>query len=104
MLIGKYLIKVIRSSTRSLRSPPGFFPVRAMHTHFQYVVLGGGNSAGYCAREYVQLGGPKGQLAIITEEPVRRSMVLALHLWQLRLQGVLCSEGSSAASLSFMRA
>lgn len=37
----------------------------------KYVYLGGGNSAGYAAREYVKRGGPSGQLTIITDEPVR---------------------------------
>ncbi|EIE20462.1 monodehydroascorbate reductase [Coccomyxa subellipsoidea C-169] len=36
---------------------------------FKYVVLGGGNSSGYAAREFVQRGIGKGELAIITEEP-----------------------------------
>lgn len=34
------------------------------------VVLGGGNAAGYAAREFVASGGEKGQLTIITDEPV----------------------------------
>lgn len=38
---------------------------------FKYVVLGGGNAAGYAAREFVKRGGAKGELAIITDEPVR---------------------------------
>ncbi|GAB4823794.1 hypothetical protein N2152v2_010840 [Parachlorella kessleri] len=36
---------------------------------YKYVLLGGGNSAGYAAREFVKRGGPKGELAIITDEP-----------------------------------
>ncbi|KAK9917100.1 hypothetical protein WJX75_000871 [Coccomyxa subellipsoidea] len=36
---------------------------------YKYVVLGGGNSSGYAAREFVQRGVGKGELAIITEEP-----------------------------------
>ena len=41
-----------------------------MAKSFKYVFLGGGNSAGYAAREYVKLGGESGQLAIIGDEPV----------------------------------
>lgn len=40
-----------------------------MSQHFKYLFLGGGNSAGYAAREYVKLGGPAGSLAIVTDEP-----------------------------------
>ncbi|KAK9824670.1 hypothetical protein WJX72_012200 [[Myrmecia] bisecta] len=36
---------------------------------FKYVVLGGGNASGYAAREFVKRGTPKGELAIITDEP-----------------------------------
>ncbi|CAL8465067.1 g4602 [Coccomyxa elongata] len=36
---------------------------------YKYVVLGGGNASGYAAREFVQRGVGKGELAIITEEP-----------------------------------
>ena len=44
---------------------------QAMSKHYKAVVLGGGNSAGYLAREWVARGGPKGELAIVGEEPVR---------------------------------
>ena len=40
-----------------------------MATHYNYVFLGGGNSGGYAARQYVALGGEPNQLAIITDEP-----------------------------------
>lgn len=36
---------------------------------FKYVILGGGNSAGYAAREFVAQGGAKGEMCIVTEEP-----------------------------------
>ena len=38
---------------------------------YKTLVLGGGNSAGYVAREWVKLGGSPGSLAIVGEEPVR---------------------------------
>lgn len=37
---------------------------------FDFVIVGGGNAAGYAAKEYVSKGGPKGELLIITSEPV----------------------------------
>lgn len=37
---------------------------------YKYVVLGGGNAGGYVAAEFVKRGGGKGELAIITDEPV----------------------------------
>ena len=38
----------------------------------QYVILGGGNAAGYAAREFVNQLGPnvKGKVLLITAEPV----------------------------------
>ncbi|KAK9843571.1 hypothetical protein WJX84_001392 [Apatococcus fuscideae] len=36
---------------------------------FDFVIVGGGNAAGYAAKEYVSKGGPKGELLIITSEP-----------------------------------
>ena len=39
-------------------------------SHFKYLIVGGGNSAGYAARQFVKLGGLAGQLGIITEEKV----------------------------------
>jgi hypothetical protein len=41
-----------------------------MSRSFKYVCLGGGNSAGYFAKELVTSGLQPGELAIITEEPV----------------------------------
>ena len=41
----------------------------ATSKRFKYVILGGGNAAGYAAREYVNLGGPSGELCIVSEEP-----------------------------------
>ena len=38
---------------------------------FKYVILGGGNAAGYAARRFVEAGGAAGELAIVTDEPVR---------------------------------
>eukprot|EP00798_Chlamydomonas_sp_ICE-L_P019888 gene19888-26592_t len=37
---------------------------------FKYVVLGGGNSAGYAAKQFLESGLKPGELAIIGEEPV----------------------------------
>ena len=37
---------------------------------FKNVYLGGGNSAGYAAWQWVKQGGPRGELAIVGEEPV----------------------------------
>lgn len=37
---------------------------------YKYVILGGGNAAGYAAAEFVKRGGGKGELAIISREPV----------------------------------
>lgn len=41
-----------------------------MAQHFKYVCIGGGNSAGYLARELVLNGLGAGELAIITDEAV----------------------------------
>ncbi len=41
-----------------------------MAQSYKYVLLGGGNSGGYAARQYVALNGEAKQLAIITDEPV----------------------------------
>jgi hypothetical protein len=38
---------------------------------YKYVVLGGGNAAGYAAAEFVKRGGGKGELAIVSDEAVR---------------------------------
>lgn len=35
---------------------------------FKYLILGGGNAAGYAAQEYVALGGKKGDLCIVSAE------------------------------------
>ena len=40
-----------------------------MSDHYECVIIGGGNSAGYAAREFVARGGGAGHLAIITDEP-----------------------------------
>lgn len=40
------------------------------HQSYKYVYLGGGNSAGYAAAEFVKRGGGEGELAIVTDEPV----------------------------------
>lgn len=45
-------------------------PSDPMSSKYSYVIVGGGNAAGYAAQEYVKLDGPKDQLAIITDEPV----------------------------------
>ena len=41
-----------------------------MSKSYKYVLIGGGNAAGYFASEYIAKGGPKKQLAIITDENV----------------------------------
>lgn len=38
---------------------------------FKFVILGGGNAAGYAAHEFVRRGIGPGELCIISEEPVR---------------------------------
>lgn len=38
--------------------------------HFKYVILGGGNSAGYAAKQFVELDGAPGELCIISDESV----------------------------------
>ncbi len=38
---------------------------------FKYVVVGGGNAAGYVAREFFALGISRGELCIVGEEQVR---------------------------------
>merc|ERR1711871_866386 len=48
-------------------------PAQALYSEFDHVILGGGNVAGYSAREFVKInGGPldDGYLCIISEEPV----------------------------------
>jgi len=35
---------------------------------FRYVIIGGGNVAGYAAKEFVANGGAKGELCIISSE------------------------------------
>jgi len=52
-----------------------------MSRNFKYVFLGGGNSAGYAAREFVKRGGESGQLAIVGEEPVRVPCKGVIMLW-----------------------
>lgn len=39
--------------------------------NYKYVVLGGGNAAGYVARAFIEHGAPGADLCIITEENVR---------------------------------
>lgn len=59
--------------------------------NFKYVILGGGNAAGYAAKEFVSQGIQQGELCIITDEPVRmsstniRSMFLQAKLQRLNL-------------------
>jgi monodehydroascorbate reductase (NADH) len=42
----------------------------AMSRSFEYLVVGGGNGAGYACRELVAQGVPSGKVGVITEEPV----------------------------------
>ncbi len=41
---------------------------------YKYVFLGGGNAAGYAAREFVAQGLQPGELLIVTDEPVRANL------------------------------
>lgn len=47
--------------------------------HFKYVHLGGGQSGGYVAAEFVKNGLKPGELAIITAEKVCCHIGLSLH-------------------------
>ncbi|XP_042402898.1 monodehydroascorbate reductase 3, cytosolic-like isoform X1 [Zingiber officinale] len=53
------------SSSRSISSVGS-----AAERHFKYVILGGGVSAGYAAREFAKLGLNPGELAIVSKESV----------------------------------
>lgn len=52
-------------------NPRTRFFVTAMAASYKYVVAGGGQSAGYAAAEFVKRGAKKGEVAIISDEPVR---------------------------------
>ena len=45
-----------------------------MASSYKYVILGGGTASGYAAQEYVKRGGAKGDLAIISREPVTETL------------------------------
>jgi hypothetical protein len=61
-----------------------------MASSYKYVVLGGGNSAGYVAAEFHKHGKAKGDLAIISEEPV--------HLLRYKFLTILpCGRNSAPA-------
>jgi succinate dehydrogenase/fumarate reductase flavoprotein subunit len=47
---------------------------------YKYVIVGGGVSAGYAAREFVQQGLKPGELAIFSTEEVRQSDCLFIIL------------------------
>lgn len=51
----------------------------ASASEYKYVVLGGGNAAGYAAAEFQKRGSAKGNVAIISEEPVRSCFQESLH-------------------------
>ena len=55
-------IRLVQTATR----------IMASASEYKYVVLGGGNAAGYAAAEFQKRGSAKGNLAIISEEPVRK--------------------------------
>ena len=42
-----------------------------MASGYKYLVLGGGQAAGYAAAEFVKRGGKTGELAILSAEAVR---------------------------------
>ena len=37
-------------------------------SNYKHVILGGGMVAGYCAKSYVELGGKRGELAIVSAD------------------------------------
>jgi hypothetical protein len=50
--------------------------------NYKYVVVGGGNAAGYVARAFAQSEGfGPGQLLIVTEEPVRGLLRVCARAW-----------------------
>jgi hypothetical protein len=59
---------------------------------YKYVVVGGGNSAGYVAREFAQSEGfGPGQLLIVTDEPVSGLLCMCGQMvWVAG--GVVCSK------------
>jgi hypothetical protein len=72
-----------------------------MTRSFKYVCLGGGNSAGYLAKELVAAGLQPGELCIITDEPVsgagafvKRQHDIADNL--SRIAAGLCERGKSS--------
>ena len=70
------------SGSRLLAAKPNRAQLRFLRTAsvvmaasgYKYVVLGGGNAAGYAAAEFHKRGSAKGNVAIISEEPVRASV------------------------------
>lgn len=43
---------------------------------FKYVVVGGGNASGYAAEQFLKKGASKGELCIISAEPVCSNKIL----------------------------
>lgn len=60
---------MIKQTLTRLSQTPTTRLIRAMST-YKYVVLGGGNAAGYAAREFVAQNVAPGDLCIVGEEPV----------------------------------
>ena len=76
---GTALQASFQGHTCGLRSPAGLASRRQVISRglamaasgYKYMVLGGGQAAGYAAQEFVKRGGKKGELAILSSEAVR---------------------------------
>lgn len=56
---------------RNLRERPRTMTQASRGDSYKYLVLGGGNAAGYVADEFSRRGLKPGELAILSDEPVR---------------------------------
>lgn len=53
----------------------------AMAANYKYVVLGGGVGGGYAAAEFQKRGVPKGEVALLSAEPVIiLALMMSLHI------------------------
>lgn len=58
---------------------------------YKYLILGGGQAAGYAAAEFVKRGGKKGELGILSSEAVRAALQRpALHSSSLCMLMTVC--------------
>lgn len=86
------------SGSRLLASKPNKDQFRLIRTAsvvmaasgYKYVVLGGGNAAGYAAAEFHKRGSAKGNVAIISEEPV--SLVALFPLTYLQNKSTIVTK------------